>query len=106
MRILQELLHNAAVRAESRKIEIIGDPISHQGSTGGSNEGFRITVYNTSGKTYDPETSSGNGIQNMMNRAKRIGAFFQITPIDGGASATLIWPCYEGFKKSLVLNYK
>jgi signal transduction histidine kinase len=106
MRILQELLHNAAVRAESRKIEIIGDPISHQGSTGESNEGFRITVYNTSGKTYDPETSSGNGIQNMMRRAKRIGAFFQITPIDGGASATLIWPCGEGFKKPPVSDGK
>ena len=92
MRILQELVHNAAVRAGSRRIEISGVPMSTQGTDELNQQGFRLAVSNTGGKTYDPSFSTGNGIRNVVNRTDRIGGSFQITPIDGGALATLIWP--------------
>jgi signal transduction histidine kinase len=90
-RMLQELVHNAAVRAGARRIEISGEPLSSEDDSGTIHYGFLLLVNNTGGTTYDPQKPSGNGIRNIVNRSSRVGGQFKITPIDGGASAVLTW---------------
>lgn len=92
IRILQELVHNAAVRAGSRSIDIVGDIVPSGGKTESHSLGFRLSVTNIGGKAFDPNASTGSGIKNMKNRAHRIGASFQLIPVQGGANAILTWP--------------
>jgi signal transduction histidine kinase len=92
IRILQELVHNAAVRAGSRQIEISGDIVPIEDKTESHSLGFRLSVVNRGGTVFDSSTSTGSGIRNMRNRARRIGASFQLKPTEGGATAILTWP--------------
>ena len=94
MRILQELVHNAAVQARSTKIVIVGEPVFGQDKCGSDRKGFCLSVSNTGGSTFDPFYSSGNGLRNIKNRSDRIGASFRIFPINGGATALVVWPAH------------
>ena len=95
IRILQELVHNAAIRASAKRIAIVGTPIKIRNRENDELFGFRIMVSNTGGNTYIPTQKLGNGLRNIINRSKRIKASIEITPIAGGASALLVWPATD-----------
>ncbi len=92
IRILQELVHNAAVRARSKYIDIRGFSSCVTDRFGENIFGFQIEVENRDGKSLSLQPSMGSGLKNIFMRAERMGASFEIVPIDGGARAILVWP--------------
>lgn len=83
VRIVQEALHNAVVRAKCRSLSIVAE----------ESEGtYAIRISNLGGKTYSSEERPGHGIANMRDRATKIGGSLSIVSKDTGASLLLELP--------------
>ena len=89
IRILQEAVHNAVMRAHCKTLSILAEPVLRPGSQ--DHRGFRIRVENAGGKAFDAAQTAGKGIENMRLRARRIGADFQITAQATGAVVLITW---------------
>lgn len=84
IRILQEAIHNAFFRAGCTELEIK--------CTKGNDGMLSITVTNTGGKTYIPNSTVGFGIKNMRNRAAKIGGAVSLSACPGGAVLEVRFP--------------
>jgi signal transduction histidine kinase len=83
-RIFQEALHNAIVRADCKTLVVSASKTAeHQ---------FNITIENSGGKSFEGNHEGGFGINNMMNRARKINAKIDLAPIAGGAIMTIHLP--------------
>ena len=83
VRIVQEAIHNAVVRAECKSLCIVAE----------KSEGtYTIRISNFGGKTYSHEEKLGRGITNMKERAAKLGGSLSIHPKDTGASLILTLP--------------
>jgi signal transduction histidine kinase len=80
-RILQETFHNAYERAGCTYIHVWSE--LHDPNI------IKIIIENTGGSTFNPECRYGNGIKNMVRRARLIGATFDIQPIFSGARVVI-----------------
>ena len=83
-RIMQEAVHNASARANSKKISL------RFWST--EFNMFHIEIENSEGRSLSEKDKLGNGIQNMINRAKSISAEFNIKPLNEGAIILIKYP--------------
>ena len=83
-RIMQEAVHNASARANSKKISL------RFWST--EFNMFHIEIENSEGRSLSEKDKLGNGIQNMINRAKSVSAEFNIKPLNEGAIISIKYP--------------
>ena len=84
VRILQEALHNAIVRAECKSLSITSE-CSDSGM-------YSIVIKNSGGHSLESRSREGFGLRNMEIRAQAIRANLSIQPHDSGACLTLTLP--------------
>ena len=84
VRILQEALHNAIVRAECKSLSITSK-CSDSGM-------YSIVIKNSGGHSLESRSREGFGLRNMEIRAQAIRANLSIQPHDSGACLTLTLP--------------
>lgn len=95
-RIMQEAVHNASARANSKKISL------RFWST--EFNMFHIEIENSEGRSLSAKDKLGNGIQNMINRAKSISAEFNIEPLSEGAIISIKYPLQSKVNSSLIFD--
>lgn len=83
VRIVQEAIHNAVVRAECRSLSVVVEE---------SDGTYTIKICNLGGKTYSHWEKPGRGIANMRDRAVKLGGSLSILSKDTGASLLLELP--------------
>jgi signal transduction histidine kinase len=92
-RIMQEAVHNASARANSKKISL------RFWST--EFNMFHVEIENSMGRPLSIKDKLGNGIQNMINRARSVSAEFNIEPSSEGAIISLKYPLQNKLNSSL-----
>ena len=95
-RIMQEAVHNASARANSKKISL------RFWST--EFNMFHIEIENSEGRPLSEKDTLGNGIQNMINRAKSVSAEFNIEPLSEGAIISIKYPLQSKVNSSLIFD--
>ena len=90
---MQEAVHNASARANSKKISL------RFWST--EFNMFHIEIENREGQPLSIKNKLGNGIQNMINRAKSISAEFDIEPLSEGAIISIKYPLQNEIDSTL-----
>jgi signal transduction histidine kinase len=93
---MQEAVHNASARANSKKISL------RFWST--ESNMFHIEIENNEGRSLSAKDKLGNGIQNMINRAKSISAEFNIEPLSEGAIISIKYPLQSKVNSSLIFD--
>lgn len=83
VRIVQEAIHNAVVRAKCRSLSIVAEEF--EGS-------HTIRISNSGGRTYSQEEKLGRGITNMKDRADKMGGSVSIHSKDTGALLSIELP--------------
>lgn len=83
VRIVQEAIHNAVVRAQCTKLSIIAERLD---------DFYIINIVNIGGSSFDESTKIGRGIANMVDRATQIGGSLSILSKDSGAHLLLKLP--------------
>ena len=84
VRIVQEAVHNAVVRAGCKRLIVKSFMLGP--------EKYCIIILNSGGSSYLPSSDPGYGIINMKRRAEQIGASFSISPRESGACIKLLLP--------------
>lgn len=84
-RILQEALHNAVFRAESKNIHIVG-----RNNSDGS---VKISIENSAGRKLPANLPKNRGVAGMFLRAHKINAEISLKSQDTGAYLELTIPC-------------
>ena len=62
---------------------------------------FHIEIENSEGRSLSAKDKLGNGIQNMINRAKSVSAEFNIEPLSEGAIISIKYPLQNQVNSSL-----
>jgi signal transduction histidine kinase len=83
IRIIQEAIHNAAVRAGCAHLSVVAYRIDDK---------YKIIITNAGGQPFCEEHRRGHGIANMMSRAASFGCELTINPTNCGAVVTLNLP--------------
>jgi signal transduction histidine kinase len=91
IRIVQEGIHNAVIRAKCTALNIVASR---------HDNGFSITITNKGGLSFTEKHRKGLGISSMTNRAASIGATLEIQPINSGAILTLTVPILPSAKQA------
>tara|TARA_B110000261_G_scaffold151383_1_gene179875 strand:- start:380 stop:2185 length:1806 start_codon:yes stop_codon:yes gene_type:complete len=92
-RIMQEAVHNASARANSKKISLCFWSTEFNM--------FHIKIENSEGQALSVKDKHGNGIQNMINRAKSISAELNIKSSSEGAIISIKYPLQNQVNSSL-----
>ena len=65
---------------------------------------FHIKIENSEGRPLSVKDKLGNGIQNMINRAKSVSAEFNIEPLSEGAIISIKYPLQSKVNSSLIFD--
>ena len=77
LRVVQEAVHNAIERAESKNLSVVAEY--------SLDRGFSFAIINKGGRGLNCGKPRGNGIENMANRIRRLGGTFQLKATENGA---------------------
>jgi signal transduction histidine kinase len=95
IRIVQEAIHNAVIRAECTFLSIVANR---------QDNSFSIIVINKGGHSFTEKYRKGLGIASMITRSSSIGATLNIQPIKTGAMLTLTIPDCPFPKRTLQID--
>lgn len=95
IRIVQEAVHNAVIRAECNFLSIVASR---------HDNGFSIIIINKGGHSFTEKHRKGLGISSMINRSSSIGATLDIQPNKSGAILTLTIPDFPSPKSTLQIE--
>ena len=77
LRVVQEAVHNAIERAESKHLSVVAEYAWDRG--------FSFAIINKNGRGLNCGNSRGNGIKNMASRIRHLGGTFEINATTDGA---------------------